>query len=129
MEIGDFLWIARRQSGAAPHGPAEVVLDFIVERKQVSDLASSIVSGRYHNQKERLHCAQMRHVMYLVEGEARDQQVLPPKSLEAAVCSTMLTDEFQMVLTPNVEGSCQVLQAMTREITRLYRTNRSGPSG
>lgn len=44
----------------------------------VSDLASSIPTGRYHSQKDRLGCSQVGHVMYLVEGDLREQQTLSP---------------------------------------------------
>jgi crossover junction endonuclease MUS81 len=47
--VGDGLWIARdRKSGE------EYVLDFIVERKNVSDLHGSIKDNRYNDQKLRL---------------------------------------------------------------------------
>lgn len=36
LQIGDFLWVARRRAGAAGGGPPEVVLDFIIERKKAA---------------------------------------------------------------------------------------------
>jgi crossover junction endonuclease MUS81 len=44
------------------------VLDFIVERKTADDLASSIVDGRYNEQKARLKNCGISNVIYLVEG-------------------------------------------------------------
>lgn len=45
--MGDFAWVVRRRGG----GDVEAVLDCVVERKRVDDLASSITDGRYREQK------------------------------------------------------------------------------
>lgn len=47
LELGDVLWVARRP------GKADLVLDWILERKRVSDLESSIIDKRYTEQKFR----------------------------------------------------------------------------
>jgi crossover junction endonuclease MUS81 len=44
LDIGDVLWVARS-------GSEEYVLDYIVERKRMDDLVSSITDGRFHEQK------------------------------------------------------------------------------
>lgn len=43
LPLGDMLWIARRRDDPT----SEVLLGYIVERKTASDLASSIIDGRY----------------------------------------------------------------------------------
>jgi crossover junction endonuclease MUS81 len=49
LPVGDGIWIARdRKNGK------EYVLDLIIERKNVSDLHSSITDNRYRDQKLRL---------------------------------------------------------------------------
>ncbi|GJM91908.1 hypothetical protein PR202_ga08328 [Eleusine coracana subsp. coracana] len=54
LPVGDGIWIARdRKSGK------EYVLDFIVERKNVSDLHGSITDNRYRDQKLRLKVPQV----------------------------------------------------------------------
>lgn len=47
LHVGDFLWIARENSG----DHRELVLDFIVERKRLDDLGKSIKDGRFREQK------------------------------------------------------------------------------
>ena len=47
LPLGDMLWIARRRDDPT----SEVLLGYIVERKTASDLASSIIDGRYANAK------------------------------------------------------------------------------
>ncbi|XP_029656098.2 crossover junction endonuclease MUS81-like [Octopus sinensis] len=52
LVVGDYLWVYSRHSEhpVCPHDD-DVVLDFIVERKRIDDLASSIIDGRLHEQK------------------------------------------------------------------------------
>ena len=52
LQLGDFAWVAR-ETGCHGETPRELILDYIVERKCISDLADSIVDGRYHEQKNR----------------------------------------------------------------------------
>ena len=49
LPVGDFAWVVRRR-GAEQDG-TEAVLDCVVERKRVDDLASSLTDGRYREQK------------------------------------------------------------------------------
>jgi crossover junction endonuclease MUS81 len=49
LSVGDFMWIAQPPNGGGPD--REVVLDFVVERKLIDDLAASIKDGRYKEQK------------------------------------------------------------------------------
>jgi len=44
LDVGDAVWIAKS-------GTEEYVLDYIVERKRMDDLVSSIKDGRFHEQK------------------------------------------------------------------------------
>lgn len=53
LELGDVAWVAKRK-GTYNQTPTEVntvVLDFIVERKRLDDLVSSLTDGRFHEQK------------------------------------------------------------------------------
>jgi crossover junction endonuclease MUS81 len=49
LPVGDGIWIARHR-----RSHTEYVLDFIVERKGVTDLVNSIRDSRYKDQKLRL---------------------------------------------------------------------------
>lgn len=56
LQVGDFLWVAREK--LAPRvgqlkmpERREVVLDFVVERKRMDDLCSSMQDGRFREQK------------------------------------------------------------------------------
>eukprot|EP01041_Mallomonas_annulata_P006933 gene6933-14072_t len=55
LSLGDFLWVIRLH-------------DCIVERKTSADLASSIMDGRYSEQKQRLCACGINTKIYIVEG-------------------------------------------------------------
>ena len=47
LNVGDFTWIARHKSS----NYEDIILNYIVERKRMDDLCSSILDGRYKEQK------------------------------------------------------------------------------
>jgi crossover junction endonuclease MUS81 len=64
LPVGDALWLARHKQQEQ-----EYVLDFLVERKRVDDLWSSIKDTRYKQQKLRIMRCGVRKILYLVEGD------------------------------------------------------------
>ena len=71
LPLGDFLWVAKLHdpSFLRSHGEEgdEVILDYILERKRLDDLISSITDGRFSEQKFRLRKSGIRNVIYLIE--------------------------------------------------------------
>jgi ERCC4-type nuclease len=65
-------------------------MDYIIERKKTSDLATSIVDGRYEEQKMRLLDCGLSRPIYLVEGSLSNQDTLPVSSLKTALVSTQV---------------------------------------
>eukprot|EP01062_Namystynia_karyoxenos_P052719 TRINITY_DN4234_c1_g1_i2.p1 TRINITY_DN4234_c1_g1~~TRINITY_DN4234_c1_g1_i2.p1 ORF type:complete len:530 (+),score=162.53 TRINITY_DN4234_c1_g1_i2:560-2149(+) len=112
LPLGDFLWVAR---DAADPG-AEVLLDLIVERKRASDLASSIVTGRYDDQKRRIRACGLRRPVYLLEGSCEEQRLLPAQSLQSALCTTALFDGISIEQTQGIDATCAWLAAVTRQL-------------
>ncbi|KAL9653380.1 hypothetical protein ABK040_002016 [Willaertia magna] len=116
LGLGDIIWVARK-------GNKEHVLDFIVERKAIDDLASSIIDGRYKEQRFRLRSTGCNNVCYLIEGEINQQSRLPQKNIENAMIR-ILTDGFSLKHTPSLEASINYLVNLTETITTLV--NREG---
>ena len=51
----------------------EIVLNFIIERKNINDLLQSIIKNkRYIEQKRRLNSSGIDRLIYLVEGDVRE---------------------------------------------------------
>lgn len=49
LSIGDFVWIARPKNKSG--GAQDIILNCVVERKRIDDFCSSIIDGRYKEQK------------------------------------------------------------------------------
>jgi crossover junction endonuclease MUS81 len=61
-------------------------MDVVLERKEVSDLASSIMDGRYNEQKFRLEASSLGTVVYILEGDKPAR--LHMSTLESAMFTT-----------------------------------------
>lgn len=101
-----------------PNPEREYVLDFIVERKAVGDLASSIIDGRYNEQKLRLSDAGLR-VTYLIEGDPNrmhesnyNGMKVGPKHIAGAMTTTQIMHGFRVVNTHNIDATIGWLSRM-----------------
>uniref|UniRef100_A0A8C5H4S2 Crossover junction endonuclease MUS81 n=1 Tax=Gouania willdenowi TaxID=441366 RepID=A0A8C5H4S2_GOUWI len=124
LNVGDFLWVAREKV-PPPTGQRavrkEFVLDFIVERKRMDDLCSSIVDGRFREQKFRLKRCGLSRVVYLVEEFRSSHLSLPEATLQQAVVNTQVVDGFFVKRVQDVRESAAYLTIMTRYLTELYQ--------
>uniref|UniRef100_A0A182S9Q6 Crossover junction endonuclease MUS81 n=1 Tax=Anopheles maculatus TaxID=74869 RepID=A0A182S9Q6_9DIPT len=74
LSVGDFVWIVKDDGGR------EFLLPYVLERKRIDDLASSIKDGRFHEQKFRLKQCGLPNVIYLVEHLGNNRQVGVPEA-------------------------------------------------
>ena len=70
LSVGAFIWIARDSYGQ------ELVMPYIVERKRMDDLRSSIMDGRYKEQKQRICQSGIPNKIYLVEEIGRRKDIV-----------------------------------------------------
>ncbi|XP_040321825.1 structure-specific endonuclease subunit MUS81 isoform X1 [Herpailurus yagouaroundi] len=132
LHVGDFVWVAQETEPGDPARPGELVLDHIVERKRLDDLNSSIMDGRFHEQKFRLKRCGLGHRIYLVEEHCSANNLsLPESTLLQAVTNTQVIDGFFVKRTADIKESAAYLALMTRGLQRLYQghTLRSRPWG
>lgn len=79
LNLGDFVWVAREKTQKdfrhlEQRRGLMLVLDHVLERKRMDDLASSIMDGRYVDQKYRFKKASfIRNPIYLVEDYGTDK--------------------------------------------------------
>ncbi|XP_023174572.1 crossover junction endonuclease MUS81 [Drosophila hydei] len=116
LTVGDFLWIARDAAGN------ELVLPYIVERKRMDDLASSIRDGRFHEQKHRLHQCGLSHIIYLIEDYGDNEQLgLPLESLQQALINARVQSAgIQVVRCDNHYRSMCYLSGVGSALQQLY---------
>ena len=74
LSVGDFTWIARQKvnignnmANISVRSRKELVLDFVIERKRIDDLASSLKDRRWDEQKYRLSNCGVRKPSYIIE--------------------------------------------------------------
>ncbi|XP_008581557.1 PREDICTED: crossover junction endonuclease MUS81 isoform X3 [Galeopterus variegatus] len=122
LHIGDFVWVAQETRPRDPARPRELVLDHIVERKRLDDLCSSIIDGRFREQKFRLKRCGLGRRVYLVEehGSAHNLS-LPESTLLQAVTNTQVIDGFFVKHTGDIKESAAYLALLTRGLQRLYQ--------
>uniref|UniRef100_A0A1B0AG20 Crossover junction endonuclease MUS81 n=1 Tax=Glossina pallidipes TaxID=7398 RepID=A0A1B0AG20_GLOPL len=116
LTVGDFLWIACDQEGN------ELVLPYIVERKRMDDLSSSIRDGRFHEQKHRLNQCDIPNVIYLIEDYGENEHLgLPIENLQQALINTLIQNRFSVAHTENHSRSIAYLQGLTQILIRIYK--------
>ncbi|KAI9858335.1 MAG: Crossover junction endonuclease mus81 [Vezdaea acicularis] len=129
LELGDALWIAQLHSPTqlAPHGEEgpgsdEIMLDYIIERKRLDDLVSSLKDGRFHEQKFRLGKSGVGNVVYIVEDYN-----LPPETaarfaeaLDTALAAMQLVNGYFVKRTATLDESIKYLARLTRMLEKLY---------
>nr|AAL28066.1 MUS81 endonuclease [Mus musculus] len=132
LHVGDFVWVAQETRPRDPERPGELVLDHIVERKRLDDLCSSIIDGRFREQKFRLKRCGLGHRVYLVEEHGSVHNLsLPESTLLQAVTNTQVIDGFFVKRTMDIKESVGYLALLTKGLERLYQghTLRSRPWG
>uniref|UniRef100_A0A914LVL6 Crossover junction endonuclease MUS81 n=1 Tax=Meloidogyne incognita TaxID=6306 RepID=A0A914LVL6_MELIC len=111
LSVGDYLWILQWkdwQTGRLN----EIVLDYIVERKTWDDLKKSIREPRYLEQKSRLQKCGINNIVLIVEGSTN----VCDRSLEQAIISTCVDNDFLVHRTLNKQGTAKFLQFLTKRL-------------
>jgi crossover junction endonuclease MUS81 len=137
LRLGDMCWIARRRDGIGGEED-ECVLDYVVERKRLDDLCSSIKDGRYLEQcvshldrdgwrlngdaQFRLSNSCINHVFYIVE----DWQVGKHIEYSAAQIMTaksqiQVHNRFFLKETHQLSETIDFLATMSDVITSSHR--------
>ncbi|KFD50425.1 hypothetical protein M514_08652 [Trichuris suis] len=113
LNLGDYLWVLQSRSDRS----LEFVVDVIIERKRIDDLAKSIMGreARYREQKFRLKRCGIARIVYLVEGCDGFASMADYKktAIRGACSRTRVIDNFDVVKTANVTQTVDYLQAMT----------------
>ncbi|CAH8586627.1 unnamed protein product [Schistosoma rodhaini] len=115
LPVGDFLWIARwrNESGCL----MEAVLDQIVERKRMDDLAHSIVDGRFREQKYRLKRTGLLQLIYLIEEcPMMHNQKVSYDVLLQAISNAQMIDGLHIMTTKSHEDTVDLLAALSQRL-------------
>ncbi|KIX03078.1 uncharacterized protein Z518_06628 [Rhinocladiella mackenziei CBS 650.93] len=134
LPLGDVLWIAdvhplyaealKAANVGDDEGNLEIVLEHILERKRLDDLIGSIIDGRFHEQKFRLHKSGIKHVTYLVEqySLSAERSEKYGESLESAIAGMQVVDNFFVKQTAKLDDTIRYLARMTKTLKELYES-------
>lgn len=118
LHVGDFAWIARPKNGQQ----MDLVLDYIVERKRMDDFCSSIIDGRYKEQKFRLKKSGITHAVYLIEDYGSMKHMsLPEKSLIQANVNTQIIDKLIVHHSTDPKDSAFYLIHMSKFLIEKFK--------
>jgi ERCC4-type nuclease len=100
----------------------------IIERKTVSDLASSICDGRYKEQSCRLtECGIPNHnILYLIEGSMNSPMAVSKKVLLSSLISLWYHKGFTVFHTENVDDTVEFINTL---FAKLQKDDLSPHSG
>ncbi|KAF1870130.1 hypothetical protein Lal_00017711 [Lupinus albus] len=115
LPVGDGIWIARHKTL-----DTEYVLDFIVERKHIDDLRSSIRDNRYKDQKIRLLRCGLKKLIYLVEGDPNTSEAA--ESIKTACFTTEILEGFDVQRTSGLGDTLRKYGYLTQSIFQYYKS-------
>ncbi|MCJ1392054.1 Crossover junction endonuclease mus81 [Xylographa bjoerkii] len=128
LDLGDALWVAkcndpRLLSRLGEEGD-EVILDWILERKRLDDLVSSIKDGRFHEQKFRMHKSGVKNVVYLIEEIAMSLETTQKfhEHVMSAISSTQVVNGYFVKRTRKLDDTIRYLARMTMMLKTLYES-------
>ncbi|KAI2640559.1 crossover junction endonuclease MUS81 [Hypomontagnella submonticulosa] len=128
LDLGDALWVAKCKdanflSRCGAEGD-EVVLDYVVERKRLDDLISSVKDGRFHEQKFRLKRSGIKNIIYIVEEVSMDGDVLDRRAemVQSAIGSTQVVNGFFVKKTQKMDDTIRYLTRMTMLLKKQYES-------
>ncbi|KAL8770547.1 MAG: hypothetical protein Q9209_003803 [Squamulea sp. 1 TL-2023] len=128
LPLGDFFWVAKctdpRLLSRYGEEGTEIALDYIIERKRLDDLISSIKDGRFHEQKFRLRRSGVRNVVYLLEDIAISQETRSKyhEAVQSAIASTQVVNGYFMKRTRGIDDTIRYLARMTRTLKEMYES-------
>lgn len=115
LAVGDVLWIAKHKRTRK-----EVVLDFILERKRLDDLCSSIMDGRFAEQKSRLQKTGITNIHYLIEEQAGTDLSRSQEAMRTAISLAIVGSKFHVVRCKDSDHTARFLKTLTERIIKFY---------
>ena len=134
LALGDFLWVAKKNSASSSSSDNAVVLDCIVERKTPSDLASSIIDGRYKEQRLRLTKCGLKTKLYILEGLSLVLSKYNPSThmsaatLKNSMISTQVEHSMQVIRTRGIDHTITFLSKMHQIVKKNFITDNNDRS-
>ena len=116
---GDMIWIAQGSVSGTDTIDAELLLGTIIERKEVSDLKSSLFGTRYNEQQLRLKDSGQPQVIFLIEGDLKkDLYRCPAETLHSVLWNIRIDKNNQVIQTAHIEDTVNTLRRIHRRMLK-----------
>ncbi|KAI8833850.1 hypothetical protein BJ741DRAFT_254463 [Chytriomyces cf. hyalinus JEL632] len=125
LELGDIMFIARPKTNGQYHGDDEIVLEYIIERKTMDDLVSSIKDGRFKEQKFRLSECGAPNVIYVIEEVSTESaEYFGMDAVHTAITQTQFENGFFVKKTSSAEDTLNYLVSLMNALKTVYRNKK-----
>ncbi|QLG72711.1 hypothetical protein HG535_0D04190 [Zygotorulaspora mrakii] len=115
LALGDILWVAKHKKSGS-----ECIINTIIERKRLDDLAFSIRDNRFMEQKSRLDKSGCRNKYYLIEETMSKALEGMNEALKTALWLILVYYRFSMIRTSNSDETVDRLHALHTVIVKEY---------
>jgi len=89
----------------------------IIERKTLDDLSSSIIDGRYKEQKQKmLSLVDRKNIYYIIEGTVKYTD--SKKNIIGSIINTMIRDDIKIFFTKDINDTYQLLLNIIHRVTK-----------
>jgi crossover junction endonuclease MUS81 len=123
LDIGDFLIC---NSDDTTNNIYENLL-LLIERKTLNDLSSSIIDGRFREQKSRIEQSinDNNKIMYIIEGNRKDIHKNGVKNniLEGAILNMIFKHKFKLINTINIQDTIDTILTIFKKYKNNEYTN------
>ena len=119
LSLGDFLWIYKDSNDNEDY-----IIDYLIERKTLNDLAISIIDGRYTEQKYRMKNSTFKNISYLFEGQDLSLNSignLNKNAINTAIYHTLNIHDLNIIKTNSTMESIQILIDLDRKIKQSFK--------
>ena len=134
LSVGDFAWTAKQKINfgtniatinSLNYSRKELILDYVIERKRIDDLASSLKDRRWDEQKYRLNNCGVRKPSYIIEyfgsnNKSRDFGGIKCDTLEQAIINAQV-DGFSIKRCDSYDDTIRYLTLMTRYMESHFK--------
>lgn len=115
LSLGDIVWVAKNKITGTL-----CILNTIIERKRLDDLAMSIRDNRFMEQKNRLENSGCRYKYYLIEETMSAPIANMSEALKTALWSILVYYRFSIIRTSSSEQTVDKLHALHTVLRREY---------
>ncbi|CAG5129507.1 unnamed protein product [Candidula unifasciata] len=124
LHVGDLLWIARERGGQRLERKGrELVLHYIIERKRMDDLVSSMTDGRMKEQKFRLkHCGLSEPIILIEEYGSIKNFSISEDRIKQSIVNSQVIDGFKVKRCASAKDAVTYISTMTHFLTQHYST-------